>query len=101
MKLGFIGSGKMATALAQGVLNAGVCGPADVIVSDAIAAAAEKLAKTTGARQAASNVETVAGSEVIVLAVKPGDAIAALQSLNGGSMESTMRWAWKGGDAPN
>jgi pyrroline-5-carboxylate reductase len=96
MKLGFIGSGKMATALAQGVLSAGICQPGDVTVSDAIPAAADRLAKATGAR-AATNAETVAVSDVVVLAVKPGDAVAALQSLSGGSMESTMRWAWKSG----
>src|SRR6187431_989733 len=96
MKLGFIGSGKMATALAQGVLGAGVCQPGDVTVSDAISAAADRLAKATGAR-AASNAETVAASDVVILAVKPADALSALQSLNGGSMESTMRWAWKSG----
>ncbi len=99
MKLGFIGSGKMATALAQGVLNAEVCGPADVVVSDAVPAAATRLAKSTGARAAETNAEVVASSEVVILAVKPADAIAALQSLNSGGMESTMRWAWKGGEA--
>lgn len=99
MKLGFIGSGKMATALAQGVLNAGLCKADEITVSDAIAEAAQALAKSTGARAAASNLETVAASDVIVLAVKPGDAVPALQSLNAGSMESTMRWAWKGDDS--
>lgn len=98
MKLGFIGSGKMATALAQGVLSAELCGPADILVSDAVPAAASNLAKLTGGRAAATNAEVVAGSEAVVLAVKPADAIAALQSLNGGSTESTMRWAWKGGE---
>jgi pyrroline-5-carboxylate reductase len=99
MKLGFIGSGKMATALAQGVLTAELCGPADILVSDAVPAAASSLAKLTGGRAAATNAEVVAGSEAVVLAVKPADAIAALQSLNGGGMESTMRWAWKGGES--
>jgi pyrroline-5-carboxylate reductase len=98
MKLGFIGCGKMATALAQGVLKAGVCNPADVTVSDAIPAAAEALAKATGAIAVASNFEVVAASDVIVLAVKPNDAISALQSINSAPVESTMRWAWKSSD---
>lgn len=101
MKLGFIGSGKMATALAQGVVNAGLCAPADIIVSDAHRATAENLAKTIGARAAANNVDTVATSDVVILAVKPGDAISALQSLGHGPVESTMKWAWKGGDSEN
>src|SRR3954467_10656656 len=101
MKLGFIGSGKMASALAQGVINAGLCQPGELMFADAIAAAAEKLAKSTGGQAARSNVEAAAGSDVLVLAVKPADAVAALQSLSSATMESTMRWAWKGDEAGN
>src|SRR5262245_61674934 len=97
MKFGFIGCGKMATALAQGVLKAGVCAPGDLVLSDAIPAAAEKLAKATGGTGAASNAEVLATADVLILAVKPGDAIAAVKSLPAGQMESTMRWAWKSG----
>jgi pyrroline-5-carboxylate reductase len=97
MKLGFIGCGKMATALVQGVLKAGVCASSDIILSDAIPAAAEKLAKATGAASAASNAEVLVAADVLVLAVKPSDAIAAVKSLPAGQMESTMRWAWKSG----
>src|SRR5262245_49221552 len=97
MKFGFIGCGKMATALAQGILKAGLCAPSELFLSDAIARTAEKLAKATGATAVAANSEILAAAEVLVLAVKPGDAIAALKSLPAGQMESTMRWAWKGG----
>jgi len=97
MKIGFIGCGKMATALVQGVQKSGVCAPADIFLSDAIPAAAEKLAAETGGTKVASNAEIVGAADVIVLAVKPGDAIAALKSLASGQMESTMRWAWKSG----
>ena len=48
MKIGFIGSGKMATALAQGVLKSGLAQPGDIIVSDAIPAVAQKLAQDAG-----------------------------------------------------
>jgi pyrroline-5-carboxylate reductase len=39
----------------------------------------------------------LAAADVLVLAVKPGDALTALKSLSAGQMESTMRWAWKSG----
>jgi pyrroline-5-carboxylate reductase len=98
MKLGFIGCGKMATALAQGVVNAGVCTSSDVTLSDAVPAAAENLATAISARAVASNAEAVAVSDVVILAVKPVDAITALESLKSGSPESAMRWAWKNDD---
>jgi pyrroline-5-carboxylate reductase len=98
MKLGFIGCGKMATALVHGVLKSGFVKPEDLTVSDAVPAAMESLAKSTGAKPVSGNVEVAAASDAIVLAVKPGDAIAALKSMSEGSMESTMRWAWKGDD---
>ncbi len=81
MKLGFIGSGKMATALAQGVIKSGVCPVSDILVSDAIPAAAQKLAAATGARHASSNAEVLRECDAVVLAVKPYDAISALTAL--------------------
>lgn len=73
----------MATALVQGVLKSGVCLPSDIVVSDAVPAAMQQLAAATGVRQAASNAEVIETSDAIVLAVKPQDAIAALQKLPG------------------
>ena len=97
MKLGFIGCGKMAAALIKGVLKSGLCKPADITASDVHAASAEKLRAETGVTIALSNVEVVGASDVIVLAVKPGDALAAIQSVTTQPMESSMRWAWQGG----
>jgi pyrroline-5-carboxylate reductase len=102
MKLGFIGSGKMATALVKGVVKSGVCSPSDIIVSDAIPAAAEKLAATAGVRLAGSNAEVLHFADAIVLAVKPQDALAALSELpSNGQAEAgpSMKWAWKGDDS--
>jgi pyrroline-5-carboxylate reductase len=81
MKIGFIGSGKMATALVQGVIKSGVCKAADITVSDAIPSVATALAASSGATAVATNAELVARAEVVVLAVKPQDAIAALEAL--------------------
>ena len=97
MKLGFIGGGKMAAALIKGVLKSGLCAPADITISDVHAPSAEKLRADTGVTVAASNAEVVGASDTIVLAVKPGDAIAAIQSVTTQQMESSMRWAWQSG----
>lgn len=79
MQIGFIGSGRMASALLEGILRAGIATAADVVVTDKIAAAAEGLAKRTGARAAGSNAEAAAEPETLILCVKPGDVPAALR----------------------
>src|SRR4051812_24036516 len=81
MKLGFLGSGKMASALARGVVSSGAFAPGDVIVTDVVRAAAEALAKATGATIAPTNAELAARADHIVLCVKPQDAVSALREL--------------------
>jgi pyrroline-5-carboxylate reductase len=97
MKLGFIGGGKMAAALIKGVLKSGLCTPADITVSDVHIPSAEKLRDETGVTLANTNADVVAASDVVILAVKPGDAIAAIQSVGTQQKESSMNWAWKSG----
>src|SRR4051794_29238629 len=80
MTLGFLGSGKMATALARGVMASGAFESEDIIVADVVAAAAEKLAQSTGANIARDNRDLAGKADVIVLCVKPYDALAALQA---------------------
>jgi pyrroline-5-carboxylate reductase len=80
MTLGFLGSGKMATALARGVMASGAFEPEDIIISDVASAAAETLAQATGAHIARDNRELAGKSDVIVLCVKPYDALSALKA---------------------
>lgn len=78
MKIGFIGCGKMGSALIQGVLDAKVCQPDQVTVHDRLAEPAELLGTESGIRVAAGNKEVAEASDVIVLCVKPDDAARAL-----------------------
>ena len=71
----------MATALARGVVGSGAVAPGDVVVTDVYPVAAEKLAEATGARRVDSNAELAAAADVIVLCVKPGDALEALRGI--------------------
>lgn len=89
MKLGFLGCGKMSGALVRGILRGGVCVPGDVHVSDVVAAAAESLERDAGVRKEDSNGAVVAAAEVVVLCVKPQDALDALGSL-GGRLEGRL-----------
>ncbi len=80
MKFGFVGSGKMATALVQGVTRSGALRREDILVSDAAPGVAEKLAAEAQVA-ASTNEELVQQAGVLVLCVKPADALDALRSL--------------------
>jgi pyrroline-5-carboxylate reductase len=70
-RLGFIGGGKMATALVQGILAARLTTPDRIMASDVVPAAREALAREAGIPVTADNRQVVANSDVLVLAVKP------------------------------
>jgi pyrroline-5-carboxylate reductase len=69
--IGFIGAGKMATALAGGWLRAGLARPDGVCASDPLPAARDAFAGQTGVRAGEDNAVVLAASDVVVLAVKP------------------------------
>jgi pyrroline-5-carboxylate reductase len=68
---GFIGAGRMATALIRGMLRAGTATPGTIIASDPLESARSILAAETGVTVVESNVRVAHKSEVLVLAVKP------------------------------
>ena len=78
---GFLGSGKMATALARGMIRAGSADARSIRVSDPIPAARDGLAAETGAIAEATNRAVVEGSDVVVLAVKPQSMAAVLDEI--------------------
>jgi pyrroline-5-carboxylate reductase len=80
MKLGFIGCGKMASALAGGVLKSGAFAKTDIFVTDKIPDAVKKIAATHGVQPVADNAALAAAADVVLLCVKPGDAFDALQT---------------------
>jgi pyrroline-5-carboxylate reductase len=83
MILGFIGSGKMATALARGVAASGAFPRGQLLVTDVVPAAAAKLAALTGAIAVESNRELAGAASALLLCVKPADALGALADLRG------------------
>ncbi len=90
MKLGFVGSGKMATALVSGAADSGVFAREDILVSDAVPGVAEKLAAAARVTAVATNAELVAQADVLVLCVKPNDALGALRSLGAAAADKLI-----------
>jgi pyrroline-5-carboxylate reductase len=80
MKLGFIGCGKMASALAGGVLKSGAFAKEAIFVTDKIPGAVKNLTATHGVQAVADNAALAASADVVLLCVKPGDAFDALQT---------------------
>jgi pyrroline-5-carboxylate reductase len=78
LSIGFLGAGKMATALARGFINASVVSAKQVIASDPIDQARAAFAKGTGAKATTSNIEVVKRSRVLFVAVKPDQVVAVL-----------------------
>jgi pyrroline-5-carboxylate reductase len=71
LRIGFLGAGKMATALAQGWLNAGLVRSDCLRASDPVPEARTAFAQATGGQVMTNNREVVAASDIAVLAVKP------------------------------
>lgn len=71
LKIGFLGAGKMATALAKGFVNAGLARPEHLLASDPVEGARQAFGKEVAAKATASNAEVLQFAQVLVLAVKP------------------------------
>src|SRR5262245_52168460 len=77
--IGFLGAGKMGTALAKGFINASLATASQIIASDPIESARAAFKKEVGAKVADSNAEVVKFARVLILAVKP-DQVGAVFS---------------------
>lgn len=79
--IGFIGAGKMATALAIGFIKSGLTESSKLIASDVYEGARTTFETLTHARTTASNLEVAKASRVIVLSVKPQQMEGMLREL--------------------
>ena len=81
--IGFLGAGKMATALAKGFIRAEIVFPKEIIAGDPSEIALKNFAKETGVKTAASNAEVLKFANIAILAVKPDQAAGVLAGLRG------------------
>ena len=71
MKIGFVGCGKMAKAIIQGILEKGIVKAENITAADKLEEVVNAAKNKFGIQATTSNIEAVAGADVIVLAVKP------------------------------
>jgi pyrroline-5-carboxylate reductase len=77
LQVGFLGAGRMATALARSWVQAGLVRPDCCRASDPLPQARESFTRECGCAAIADNCAVAAGSDLLVLAVKP-QAMASL-----------------------
>jgi pyrroline-5-carboxylate reductase len=82
LTLGFLGSGKMATALAQGFVKAGLVQPQQILGSDPAETARDAFAQATGGRSVSHNRDLPDSTPVLFIAVKPHQVASVLQELS-------------------
>src|SRR6516165_1009200 len=80
-QIGFLGAGRMATALARGWIRAGLTRADRCRASDPLPQARQAFTDETGCFAVADNREVVAGSDLLVLAVKPQSMAALLAEI--------------------
>jgi pyrroline-5-carboxylate reductase len=81
--IGFLGAGKMATALAKGFVRAEMALPKEIIASDPHPAARKNFAAEISVKTTASNLEVAKFAKVLILATKPdqvGGVLAEISS---------------------
>ena len=83
MRTAFIGGGVMGEAMLARALVAGVMTPADVCVAEPLEDRRAYLAATHGVAVTADGAEAAASAELVVLAVKPQQVAAVLETLAG------------------
>ena len=71
MKIGFIGCGRMGSALLEGALRANIVTAPDVWIFDPYPGAAEAAAEKFGVTVAANNSEVTRECDMVLLACKP------------------------------
>jgi pyrroline-5-carboxylate reductase len=79
--IGFLGAGKMASALAKGFIRAGCVAASQVVASDPSEAARANFGQEAGTRVTASNIEVATSAATIILAVKPDMVLGLLEQV--------------------
>ena len=80
-KIGFIGSGKMASAIIKGLIKTNFAKPESIIATQAGQDGLEKKSQELGIKITLDNKELVKNSDVIFIAVKPNQVLGVLEEI--------------------
>jgi pyrroline-5-carboxylate reductase len=80
-KIGFIGSGNMASAIIKGIINSGQYHPATIFVSNPSQTKLDQLQQQYPINITNDNLQVVAKSDIILLCVKPNKYQEVLQEI--------------------
>ena len=83
LKIGFLGAGKMATALARGFVRAEIAFPKEISASDPHPAARKNFAGEVGAKTCVANLDVAKSANILILATKPDQVAAVLTEISG------------------
>ena len=90
MKLGFIGTGNMASAIMGGIIKKQIIPAQEIIGADLFAPGRERAKEQFGIQVTDSNKEVVDKAEVIVLSVKPQFYEDVINEIKGDIKESQI-----------
>ena len=90
MRLGFIGTGNMASAIIGGVIKHGIAKPEEIIGADVFAPGRERVQKQFGIQVTADNMEVVKNADVMVLSVKPQYYADVISQISGEIKENQI-----------
>lgn len=82
IKIGFIGSGKMASAIIKGLLNKNFATPENLMATQAETEGVEEKSKELGIKITLDNKELVNFADVIFIATKPNQVIDVLKEIS-------------------
>lgn len=81
LRLAVLGAGQLGETLIRGLIEAGLTTPRDVVVTTAHKTSARDVSRRLGVRAAASNAEAVRSAQVVLLVVKPQQAIPVMKEI--------------------
>ena len=79
--IGFIGAGRIAEAIIKGLIDSGLLSPAKIVANDRDVERATHIDTTYRVKVLTRKFEVVNASDVIVIAVKPGDVDEVLEDI--------------------
>lgn len=90
VNIGFLGAGKMASALASGFLRAGLALKETILASDPVPGAREGFAQSVGTKTTGFNPDVVKFANVLVVAVKPDQVVDLLKEISSSITEKHL-----------